>query len=93
MAAINAALSNTQFPTMSADILDEDEEMEDDAMSKRLMRRRSKFRTDTSKMNKLEVQDVPHYSGFLVYERKDEPEEVTILIRLNRLKTIFYINK
>jgi exosome complex RNA-binding protein Rrp42 (RNase PH superfamily) len=72
LTAINSALTNTQVPTMSADLLDDDDEMEDDASCKRLMRRRSKFRADTSKMVKVTVECEPHYSGFLIHDAESQ---------------------
>jgi hypothetical protein len=72
LAAINAALSNTQLPTMTADLDENDGEMDDDATCKRLMRRRNKFRANTEKMLQLQVADQPHYSGFLVYNAETD---------------------
>lgn len=73
LTAINAALLDTKIPTISAELDHaDDEDMEDDAMCKRLMRRRDKFRVDMTKMVPLKVRDQPHYSGFIVHDAETE---------------------
>lgn len=76
LTAVNSALENTRYPTMTANELDDEEEMDDDAPSKRLMFRRDRFRAILTKMNRLKIEDVPQYTGFLIYEG-DDPANVS----------------
>lgn len=80
LTAINAALTNTRYPTLSVQLTDSDDEQEtvrsgttgrksqvESLISRQLMERKSKFRHDMDDMKTIQVEDELCYCGFLVY--------------------------